>query len=173
MRIETDPDRVAELARQREDDNWAFRSYLKGADIPLSRLDRLVHELAVEVAAQVDCKACANCCKKMVPRLTRADIERLATHLGLTAAAFKLQFLREDEDGDGLVIKDLPCPFLKDNACTVYDQRPSQCRSFPHLHKRDFVFRLIQVVSNTSRCPIVFAVYEQLKRELWRGRGRR
>ena len=97
MRIETNPDRVAALARQREDDNWAFRSYLKGSDIPSSRLDRLVHELAVEVCAQIDCRACANCCKTMAPSLTAADIERLAAHLGLTAAAFTLQFLREDE----------------------------------------------------------------------------
>ncbi len=173
MRIETNPDRVAALARQREDDNWAFRSLLKGSDIPPSRLDRRVHELAAEVSAQVDCRACANCCKTMTPRLTRADTKRLATHLGMTAAAFKQQFLREDEDGDGLVINALPCPFLKGNACTVYDQRPSVCRSFPHLHKRGFVFRLIQVVSNASRCPIVFGVYEQLKDELWHGRGRR
>lgn len=173
MKTETNPDRVAALARQREDDDWAFRSYLKGSGIPSSRLDRRVYELTAEVSAQIDCKACANCCKKMVPHLTRADIRRLAAHLGLTAAAFRLQFLRQDEDGDGLIIKDLPCPFLKDNACTVYDQRPSACRSFPHLHKRGFVFRLIQVVSNTSLCPIVFDVYEQLKCELWRGRGRR
>jgi Fe-S-cluster containining protein len=172
MQIETAPGRVAKLARQREDENWAFRSFLKGCDIPSSRMDRLVHTLSAEVSAKIDCTACANCCKTISPRLTRTDIARLAAHLGLPPRAFTAQFLRQAEDGDGWAFGARPCPFLANNLCTVYDQRPKDCRSFPHLHKRDFVFRLIQAVQNASLCPIVFNVYEQLKRELWRGRGR-
>ena len=40
-------------------------------------------------------------------------------------------------------------------------------RSYPHLQKEDFVFRLAQAVSNCSICPIAFNVYERLKAELW------
>lgn len=171
MRIEMDLGKIAELARQRENENWAFRGFLKGTDIPSSRIDRLVHELCGEVSALVDCKACANCCKAISPRLTRADIKRLAAHLGLGAAAFRARFLRDAGDGEGLVFKARPCPFLNDNACTVYEQRPGDCRSYPHLHKRGFVFRLIQAVENASVCPIVFGVYERLKRQVWHGHG--
>ena len=59
-------------------------------------------------------------------------------------------------------------PLLSDNCCTVYDHRPDDCRSYPHLHKDEFVFRLIQAVENCSVCPIVFNVFERLKDELWR-----
>jgi hypothetical protein len=47
------------------------------------------------------------------------------------------------------------------------EARPNDCRLFPHLHKKGFVFRLIQVVENCSICPIVFNVFERLKQELW------
>lgn len=172
MRLETDPVNVERLAQEREEANWAFRSFLKQTDIPESRIDRSVHERYREVSAQIDCTACANCCKKITPLLTGADIKRLSTHLGLTAAEFRLRFLRDDPDGEGLAFNALPCPFLKDNRCTVYDVRPRDCRSFPHLHKRDFVSRLIQAVQNCSLCPIVFSVYEGVKREFWHRRGR-
>ena len=56
--------------------------------------------------------------------------------------------------------------FLNDNKCTQYDSRPVNCALYPHLHKKDFVFRLIGVVNNYSICPIVFNVYEALKNKL-------
>jgi Fe-S-cluster containining protein len=61
---------------------------------------------------------------------------------------------------------------LLENRCTVYEFRPEDCRSFPHLHKDEFVFRLIQAVQNCSICPIVFHVFERLKNDLLpEGRG--
>ena len=170
MKVETDPDRVAELAKEREESNWAFRRFLKDSDIPSSRIDASVHALYREVAGQIDCTKCANCCKKITPLLTGADIKRLAAHRGLTVAEFTSKFLCKAEDGEGLMFRSRPCPLLKDNLCTVYDVRPRDCRSFPHLHKRDFVFRLMQAVGNCALCPIVFGVYEALKRELWHRR---
>ena len=44
--------------------------------------------------------------------------------------------------------------------------RPNDCRSYPHLHKPEFVFRLIQAVSNCSVCPISYNVFELLKQEI-------
>jgi len=167
MHIETNIKRLEELAKQREEANWKFRSFLKGSDIPVGRIDRVVHEFYREVAGQVDCTQCANCCKVMRPVLKPADIKRLARRFLMPVAEFRSQYLKKEEDGEGLVFKTMPCPFLKDNACTVYDERPRDCRSYPHLHKRNFVFRTMGVVSNCSICPIVFTVYEHLKREFW------
>lgn len=164
MRIETDPARVEKLAAQRRESNWAFRRFLKESDIASSRIDSSVRDLYAEVSGQIDCKKCANCCKKMSPCMTRADIRRLANRLGLRVASFKDRFLRQDEGGEGLILKSLPCPFLRDNTCTVYDIRPRDCRLFPNLHKRGFVFRLIGMVHICSVCPIVFGVFEGLKR---------
>jgi hypothetical protein len=41
------------------------------------------------------------------------------------------------------------------------------CRSYPHLHKKDFAHRVIKVIDNCSICPIAFNVFERLKAELW------
>ena len=56
---------------------------------------------------------------------------------------------------------------IKSLKSTAYPCRPDDCRSFPHLHKEEFVFRLIQAVENCWICPIVFNVFERLKIELW------
>jgi len=51
--------------------------------------------------------------------------------------------------------------------CSQYKYCPDNCRSYPHLHKNDFVSRLINVIENIAICPIVFDVYEALKEEVW------
>ncbi|MBW1737720.1 MAG: hypothetical protein JRJ69_09220 [Deltaproteobacteria bacterium] len=51
--------------------------------------------------------------------------------------------------------------------CSHYELRPEACRSFPHLHKEEFVSRLMGVIQNYAVCPIIFNVYERLKNELW------
>ena len=81
---------------------------------------------------------------------------------------FRERYLREDEENPShYIFKELPCPFLRNNKCSNYGYRPKDCKSYPHLHKKDFIFRLWGVVENYEICPIVFNVYEQLKIELW------
>ena len=167
MEIETDISRIGKLARLREKGNWAFRCFLKSSDLPIGRIDRKVHELYREVSSRIECTSCANCCRVSRPLLTKADLKRLSQAKGLSVSAFRDRYLRKDEDGEGETFNVLPCPFLKDNHCSVYDHRPADCRSFPHLHKREFVFRVNQAFSNCGVCPIVFNVYEGLKREFW------
>jgi Fe-S-cluster containining protein len=83
---------------------------------------------------------------------------------------FQQKYLLHEEEEDGFCFQETPCPFLHGNLCCVYDQRPRDCRSYPHLQKKDFVSRLMQAVSNYSVCPIVFNVYEELKVRFWRRR---
>jgi hypothetical protein len=163
MKIETDIKKIEQLAHQREDANWAFRCFLKGSDLSVAKIDSIVHDLYREVSAQIDCTQCANCCKAVQPILTAADIKRLARHVGFTTKEFGSRFLRENDEGEGFVFTAQPCPFLEDNRCAVYENRPRDCRSYPHLHKREFVARVSQAFSNCPVCPIVFNVYEGLK----------
>jgi uncharacterized protein len=62
--------------------------------------------------------------------------------------------------------KNSPCPFLENKKCTVYNQRPTDCKSYPHLQKKNFTTRLLGVMDNYSICPIVFNVFEDLKQAL-------
>jgi Fe-S-cluster containining protein len=172
MSLETDIRRIQQLAQEREKANWAFRCFLKGSDRSIRSIDSTVHNIYREVSREIECTKCANCCKTVQPILKPADIKRLARHLDLSVSEFRSRFLINDPEAEGSVLRNVPCPFLQDNLCTVYDHRPGDCRSYPHLHKREFVFRMNQAFSNCSVCPIVFNMYEQLKRELWRHRPR-
>ena len=161
--METDLIKIKNLSKEREDENWYFRTFLKGYDI--KDLDSIVHELFKQVSEVMDCTSCGNCCKVMLPILKKKDIINLAKSLNITPNQFITKYVSKSEDGESK-LNQLPCPFLKDNKCTQYDSRPVDCASYPHLHKKDFVFRLIGVVDNYSICPIVFNVYEALKSRL-------
>lgn len=167
MRLEKDLARIRRLAEEREDENWRFRTFLKGQDG--EEMDGIVHAILAEVAPHIDCTACANCCCVMQPVLEDADITRLADGLSLREDAFQEAYTEEQEEfGETyLVLKGKPCVFLKDKKCTVYAHRPEACRSYPHLHKDEFISRLMGVVSRYGVCPIVFNVYERLKEDVW------
>jgi uncharacterized protein len=164
MRIETDIAVIEKLAQQRDRENWDFRCLLKASDLSTAKIDSIVAELYREIAAQIDCTQCANCCKVIGPVLSKADIAKLARHFKLTVTEFTSLYVMEDECG--FVFNTRLCPFLANNRCTVYEHRPRDCRSYPHLHKKEFVFRVNQAVSNCSVCAIVFNVYEGLKQTL-------
>lgn len=163
--IITDINKIEELSKEKEDENWEFRTFLKSYDRPPEEIDAIVHELFEEISSQIDCRTCANCCKVSLPVLDEEDVEKFSEGLAISTSQFKSQYLNKEEEG--FTFKDKPCPFLKDNLCSNYDCRPKECISYPHLQKDDFIFRLIGVIDNCSVCPIVFNVFEKLKEELW------
>lgn len=72
-----------------------------------------------------------------------------------------------DEDGDNpWQTRALPCPFLKDNLCSIYEDRPSDCSEYPYLYKPWFTRRTWAMLDRTYTCPIVYTVIEELKRSL-------
>lgn len=168
VRLQTDLAKIIRIAQEREEENWRFRSFLKAYDGSPREIDRIVHDLYQRISSEIDCQQCANCCRKIQPVLNRKDIRVFSLGLGLDINQFKQQFLvKDDETPDKFLFNTLPCPFLRGNLCLNYEHRPQDCRSFPHLHKRDLTSRLWEVVENYSLCPLVFNVYEYLKRELW------
>lgn len=159
---------IAKEALEKEDENVAFRSFLKNLDMRSRDLDAIVHEIYDEVSAQIDCTQCANCCKVTRPVLTQQDVTRFANGLAIAPPIFlETHLIPHDERPGKFKFNAQPCPFLADDLCTNYAARPHVCSSFPHLHKKDFRSRLWNVVFNYELCPIVYHVYEQLKRELW------
>ena len=162
LSIETDIKKIELNAKLKEDENWEFRAYLKGQDS--GEIDKIVHRLNDEVSSQIDCTMCGNCCTKIPPGITEKDMERLAARLNITPDEVKQEYT-ESFDNE-LSFKSLPCCFLKDKKCTIYEDRPDDCRSYPHLHKKHFVNRLIGVIHNYSICPIVYNIVERLKSEI-------
>jgi Fe-S-cluster containining protein len=167
----TEPDKVARLAAAREDENWAFRVWLKGEyGYDDEQLMRMVCELADYVSAQIDCTDCANCCHQLDVYLKDGDVERLAGVLKMTVSAFRTAYLQADvELGEKGWHLPAPCPLLEGNLCRTYAARPDECRAYPHLHA-DFIAHSIRRIEDTFVCPIVFNVVEGLKDALgwWR-----
>ena len=166
--METDLKKIKHFGKTRNQENWEFRSFLKFVDIEQEELDSIVHRLYKEVSDQIDCTKCANCCKEMKPLLTKKDIKIFAKGLGTPITSFINDHVENGEDEGEYFFNKKPCPFLEENHCSNYDFRPEDCKSFPHLDKEGFVYRLWGVVDNYSICPIVFNVYEILKSKLWK-----
>lgn len=162
--IVTDLVQIEKLAERREDENWEYRAFLKGEPLSSKKIDALVHRLHAEVSAQIDCTACANCCKTILPILDQEDIDNFARGLGMPSEEFAREYLTEADTG--MTFKSTPCPFLVDNKCSNYEHRPQDCASYPHLHKPGFLRRTVGVFGDCATCPIVFNVIEKLKLEL-------
>ena len=158
----TDLVHMQRATQVQEAENLAFRSFVK-IELPLSdrRLNALVQQTTQEVWAGIDCRACANCCKTSHPLFSKAEVERIAAHLGTTAEDVRARYLEPSEAGK-YTTRQLPCPFLQDNLCTIYPVRPAVCAGYPHL-QRNFRSRLWQVIDNAAVCPIVYHVLARLK----------
>ena len=168
--METDPRKIKKLARKKEDENVAFRSFLKSCNG--DKIDKIVHRLYAESAAQIDCSKCMNCCKELLPALDTADIEKLARGLERSTTQIKEQYLAKNQLGE-FTFNRTPCPFLQGEVCSVKAYQPGDCQTYPHLDKDGFVHRLHDVLDNCEVCPIVFNVYERLKQEVWHRRGQK
>jgi hypothetical protein len=80
------------------------------------------------------------CCHNADMYLYPYDIIRLKDCLGLTSAEFLTQYtitaIRENPYFPNVMLKmsdktGNPCPFLSDNGCRVYPDRPYSCRAYP------------------------------------------
>jgi uncharacterized protein len=162
-----DPVNLQQMAEAGADGNFKFREFLKHRTrLTSEEVDHLVFEIAERVWKKTDCTTCGNCCREVVPTLSESEVECLATHLGMNNSDFASKYLnRADRTEDHpWVMRERPCPFLKDNRCSVHDYRPANCRDYPYLHKPDFTWRTLSMIGRISECPVVFEVWEELKR---------
>ena len=160
--LETDLDKIKALAILRKEENEKFRRYLKNRN--LHKTDALVHRINEEVAPRINCTTCGNCCKELSPYLNKEDLNNLAQATRKSIEEVIATYTEKDEEG--VSFTHLPCTFLADNKCTIYQHRPQTCHSFPHLHNPGFTSRLRRVIDNYAICPIIFNVIERLKLEI-------
>ncbi|MEO6584631.1 MAG: YkgJ family cysteine cluster protein [Ferruginibacter sp.] len=125
-------------------------------------LDELVKEISQPITAAIDCTACGACCKSLMINVTEEDIKPLCGKMKLSIPEFKAAFVEESLQGR-MVINTIPCHFLSNNKCTVYEERFTECREFPHLHKSNFKGRIFGTLMHYAMCPIIFNVVEILK----------
>jgi len=128
-------------------------------------LDDRFHALHEEVFTEIDCLACANCCKTTSPIFIPADIDRLSKTLRMKPSAFVATYLRIDEEQD-YVLQSSPCPFLgADNKCIVYEDRPRACREYPHTDRKRMYQLMDLTLRNTLVCPAVSRIVARFDEE--------
>ena len=147
----------------------AFRTFLtKLENNPPKGLQKMMVETDAKVWAETDCLTCGNCCKKMTPTFTPADIKRIAGHFEMTPNAFKEKWLvYEKKEGDWQNKKQ-PCQFLNlsDNKCSIYAIRPADCSGFPHLTKKNTTDYIHVHKQNIEYCPATYKMVEKMKERL-------
>jgi Fe-S-cluster containining protein len=127
---------------------------------------RLLPDLHEEAFEKIDCLQCAACCKNYSPRFKTTDIKRISKLLRMKEGVFIETYLRLDEEGD-YVARTTPCPFLgEDNFCSIYEDRPSDCRRFPYTDEDVLLKRQKLTLKNATFCPAVFFVLEKLNEKL-------
>jgi Fe-S-cluster containining protein len=150
-------------------DNWEkksrerqkrYKQFLQKAD--KNAVLKQLPDLHEEAFSRIDCLQCANCCKNYSPRFKTPDIKRISKHLRMRESEFIEKYLVVDSEGD-FVVKSLPCPFLgPDLHCSIYEERPSDCRRFPYTNEDVIIRRQALTLKNTSFCPITYYVVEKL-----------
>ncbi|MCZ2442787.1 MAG: YkgJ family cysteine cluster protein [Flavobacteriales bacterium] len=146
-------------SKVKEAENAAFRKHL--LKIPFPEVDRMLHDIAKEVEARIDCRECANCCKVLEPDVSSDEIQRLKNLS--SQPDFEMKQIMTEPDTSVLYMKAKPCVFLKNNLCTLYAHRPASCADYPHLQQIRSKFRMKHIIEQYGVCPIVYKSIEKLK----------
>jgi Fe-S-cluster containining protein len=145
--------RIKVLSEENEIENYDFRAWLKNC--APDDIDDVVKALSQKYFALIDCKECGNCCRSLELEFTEPELYTIAKSMEQSIDEFKKRFVVEG------IMK--PCPALKGNLCSIYEDRPDVCRSYPHLEQPGFTLRLYGVLDNIRICPIAFNAFEELK----------
>ena len=160
----TDLVQIRRLGEHARDENLRFRHHLKRRNFQERRLKRI----AEEIEEQIDCTACASCCRVATVKITARDAEKLAKDLGVSLERFHAGYTEQSPE-EGLVLKrtETGCVFLEGNLCSVYNARPQTCVNFPHLTRGagSLVSRLWEMPDRACYCPIVYNTLEEWKKE--------
>lgn len=152
---------IAQNALEKESDNVAFATFLKLANG--DEIDKKVQQINAAITPQINCTACGNCCKTLMINVTDEEADKLSDHLNQTRLEFDEKYL--EKGNSMMVVNTMPCHFLANNKCTVYDYRFAGCREFPALHLPHFTKRVFTTFMHYNRCPIIYNVVERLKVE--------
>jgi hypothetical protein len=159
---------LAEIQRQGESkkaENLDFRRYLAAHHFAAEQFQRL----AGEIQKEVDCTACANCCRYSTVTVGQSETSAIARYLRMEPDEVIRQYTEpcpDERDTRALRSASNGCVFLDGNLCLIYEARPKACREFPHIRAGEHspASRLSSLCRWAPICPIVYNALETLKR---------
>jgi uncharacterized protein len=152
---------IAKQAAEKEEENMAFRQFLKQKSS--EEVDEKILPIGAHFTAAIDCTLCGNCCKNIMISVDDAEVKKIATALKQDVQVCKQKYFESSTESDAILINAIPCHFLANDKCTVYESRPSACASFPHVHLPSFTSRLYSMLDGYGICPIIYHSMEALK----------
>lgn len=161
MQVQLSLQSIQATATEKQEENDRFVQHLK--QLNEDELDTEVQRLDALISPQVSCTDCGNCCKGLMVNITAAEADRASAHLHMSREDFDENFV-EKGGHELMILNTIPCHFLNDNKCSIYEVRFAGCREFPALHLPQFNQRLFTVMMHYDRCPIIFNVMEELKK---------
>ena len=88
-----------------------------------------------EQGVRFECQGSGKCCTSRgaygFVYVTASDRKRFAKFFGLTTASFTRKYCKTTEGHLHLKNPEADCSFLRGKRCSVYEARPSQCRTWP------------------------------------------
>jgi len=157
-----EPSKIKEAFKKVEDENYAFRIYLKNHADP-DEIDEQFLELHNELFKDYDCSKCRNCCKEYSATFEEIEIEPAAKLLKITKKEFMDKYIGMTVNG--YEVKGKPCRFLTENgACSIEECKPEVCREYPFTNKPERLHSLLSIVDFANVCPVVFEMLERLKK---------
>lgn len=131
-----------------------------------SGFDRTVWGYHDEIFEDIDCQKCGNCCRDMGPRFRESDVKLICKSSGQDPRAFAERYLKQDDEGVGYVLKEMPCPFQNaDNSCSEYESRTLSCRDFPHTQSKNIQKKLVGLALDSLVCPAAYLIAEKIIEE--------
>jgi Fe-S-cluster containining protein len=161
----TDLVQIRHLGQQNKAENARFRAYMKSH----RHSDRRLRRFGEIIEAEIDCTACANCCRVTEVGITAKDVEKLAKFLGTSEREFVEQYTAVDDSGAMILKKnERGCVFLEGNLCSVYEARPHNCANFPHVVRGtgSIASRMWEFLDRVGYCPIVYNWMEVVKEDI-------
>ncbi len=149
MRLETNLENIARIAKNKEEENKTFCSFLERQNF--DEIDDIVHRLNSEISSRINCVDCGNCCLNVRPTASYAELSKFVEPKNIEAYKY---------------LPSIKCRYLDNKKCTIYTDRYDECRLYPGLHKDEVVSRTYGVLQSYGICPIILNVFEYLKTEL-------
>lgn len=99
-------------------------------------LKRAADTFAAAVAPHAACrKGCSHCCHISL-KFTEAEAIEIGKAIGVPPAS-------DAPDRPGRAVENEPCPFLRDEACSIYENRPIVCRTHFNMDADDLLCQLV------------------------------
>ncbi len=164
MEIISNLEIIEQKAKEKENENWEFLSFLKNIDNK-NKLVILAQNIYKDIEKQIDCTSCGNCCKNNILVMDENDINRFLLIIDKNKEEYKKEYLHYYKSQNIYIMNRVPCPYLKDNKCSIYEYRANSCRVYPELKTFEHIISIGNIIKNTSICPIIYNFYEFLKIE--------